>query len=345
MGVDYYKILQVGKNSTDEELKKAYRKLAMKWHPDKNPNNKKEAECKFKRISEAYDVLSDSHKRAIYDQYGEDGLKGQVPPHDAASSSGTTFYSTGDTPALFRFTPEFADDIFAEFFGHSSPFGGMGGMGRGGGARDGMRSRFPNGMFGADDRFEGIHVSQGVAPRKAAHIENKLRCSLEEIYKGITKKIKVTRDVADARGKTKVVKEILTINVKPGWKKGTKITFEEKGNKLRNVTPADLVFVVDEIPHDIFSRDGDDLIVTQKISLADALTDYTVNVTTLDGRNLTIPVSNVIHPDYEEVVAREGMPLPKDPMKKGNLRIKFDIKFPAQLSSDRKVEIKRVLDD
>ncbi|KAB8100581.1 hypothetical protein EE612_031147 [Oryza sativa] len=83
MGMDYYKILGVDKAASDDDLKKAYRKLAMKWHPDKNPNNKKEAENKFKQISEAYEVLSDPQKRAVYDQYGEEGLKGQVPPPGA----------------------------------------------------------------------------------------------------------------------------------------------------------------------------------------------------------------------------------------------------------------------
>ncbi|KAI9118625.1 hypothetical protein K1719_010957 [Acacia pycnantha] len=89
---------------TDEDLKKAYRKLAMKWHPDKNPNNKKEAEAKFKQVSEAY----------------------EVPPPDAG---GTSFFHTRNGPTTFRFNPRNADDIFAEFFGSSSPFGGMGGGG------------------------------------------------------------------------------------------------------------------------------------------------------------------------------------------------------------------------
>ncbi|XP_027346258.1 dnaJ homolog subfamily B member 13-like isoform X5 [Abrus precatorius] len=244
MGVDYYKILQVDKNAKDDDLKKAYRKLAMKWHPDKNPNNKKEAEAKFKQISEAYEVLSDPQKRTVYDQYGEEGLKGQVPPPDAGGA-GTTFFSTGDMPGSFRFNPRNADDIFAEFFGFSSPFGGMGGRGGGGG----MRSR-----------------------------------------------------------KTMPVEEILTINVKPGWKKGTKITFPEKGNEQPN-----------------------------------ALTGYTVHLTTLDGRNLSIPINSVIHPNYEEVVPREGMPLPKDPSKKGNLRIKFNIKFPTRLNEEQKAGIRKLL--
>lgn len=139
------------------------------------------------------------------------------------------------------------------------------------------------------------------------------------------------------------VEEILTIDVKPGWKKGTKITFPEKGNEQPNVAPADLVFVIDEKPQSVFTRDGNDLIVTQKISLVEALTGYTVQLTTLDGRNLSIPINNIIHPNYEEVVPKEGMPLSKDPSKKGNLRIKFNIKFPTQLNDEQKAGIRKLL--
>ncbi|KAL6646880.1 hypothetical protein ACP70R_015574 [Stipagrostis hirtigluma subsp. patula] len=143
--------------------------------------------------------------------------------------------------------------------------------------------------------------------------------------------------------RTMVVEEILTIDIKPGWKKGTKITFPEKGNEAPHVIPADIVFVIDEKPHDLFTREGNDLVMTQKISLAEALTECTVHVTTLDGRHLTIPINTVISPGYEEVVPREGMPIPKDPSKKGNLRIKFSIKFPSRLTSEQKVEIKKLL--
>lgn len=143
--------------------------------------------------------------------------------------------------------------------------------------------------------------------------------------------------------KTTQVEEILIIDVKPGWKKGTKITFPEKGNEQPNVIPADLVFIIDEKPHSVFTRDGNDLIVTQKISLAEALTGYTVCLTTLDGRNLTIPINTVIHPTYEEIVQREGMPLQKDPSKRGNLRIKFNIKFPTRLTAEQKAGIRKLL--
>ncbi|KAJ1396172.1 HSP40/DnaJ peptide-binding [Sesbania bispinosa] len=337
MGVDYYKILQVDRGAKDDDLKKAYRKLAMKWHPDKNPNNKKDAEAKFKQISEAYDVLSDPQKRAVYDQYGEEGLKGQVPPPGAGGFSG----GSDGGPTMFRFNPRSADDIFSEFFGFSSPFGGMGDMGGRAGA-----SGFPRGMFG-DDIFTSFRSAAGEGsanvPRKSAPIERTLQCSLEDLYKGTTKKMKISRDVTDASGRPTTVEEILTIEIKPGWKKGTKITFPEKGNEQRGVIPADLVFIIDEKPHSVFKRDGNDLVVTQKISLVEALTGYTAQLTTLDGRNLNVSINSIISPTYEEVIKGEGMPIPKEPSKKGNLRIKFNIKFPSRLTSEQKTGVKRLL--
>ncbi|KAJ4796825.1 hypothetical protein LUZ62_048071 [Rhynchospora pubera] len=347
MGVDYYKILQVDKNATDDDLKKAYRKLAMKWHPDKNPNNKSQAEAKFKQISEAYEVLSDPQKRTIYDQYGEEGLKGGVPPPGAG---GASFFPGGADGhgTSFQFNPRNANDIFAEFFGSSSPFANMGGSSMRGGP-GGMR--FTSGGLFGDDFFSSFGGADGPMnmnmnmnrQMKAAPIERTLPCSLEELYKGTTKKMKISREIADASGKTMPVEEILTIEVKPGWKKGTKITFPEKGNEQPNVVPADLVFIIDEKPHPVFTRDSNDLVTIQKISLAEALTGYTARINTLDGRTLTVPINAVISPDYEEVVPREGMPIPKDPTKKGNLRIKFDIKFPNRLTSEQKTGIKRLL--
>ncbi|KAJ7949981.1 DnaJ subfamily B member like [Quillaja saponaria] len=338
MGVDYYKILQVDRSANDDDLKKAYRKLAMKWHPDKNPNNKKESEAKFKKISEAYDVLSDTQKRAVYDQYGEEGLKGQVPPPGAGGFSG----GPEGVPTMFRFNPRSADDIFSEFFGYSSPFGGMSDMG---GSRAGGPA-FSRSMFGEDifaSFRSGAGEGSGNMPRKGAAIERTLPCSLEDLYKGTTKKMKISRDVTDSSGRPTTVEEILTIEIKPGWKKGTKITFPEKGNEQRGVIPADLVFIIDEKPHSVFKRDGNDLIFTQKISLVEALTGCTVLLTTLDGRNLTVPVNSIVSPTYEEVVKGEGMPIPKEPSKKGNLRIKFNIKFPTRLTSEQKTGIKRLL--
>ncbi|KAH0756796.1 hypothetical protein KY290_020289 [Solanum tuberosum] len=300
MSVDYYKTLKVSRNASEEDLKKSYKRLAMKWHPDKNSENKKEAEAKFKQISEAYDVLSDPQKRQIYDIYGDEALKsGQFDPSSPSDRRG------------FKFNSRDAEDIFAEFFGGSDGY-----------------SRSTGGT---------------VRIRKAAPVENTLPCSLEELYKGSKRKMKISRIVLDGTGKPTTIEEVLAIHIKPGWKKGTKITFPEKGNHEPGAAPGDLIFVIDEKPHDVFKRDGNDLVINQKISLVDALAGKTINLTALDGRELTIPITDVVKPGHEQKIPNEGMPISKEPGKKGNLRIKFEVKFPSRLSSDQKCDIRRVL--
>ncbi|XP_043700517.1 dnaJ homolog subfamily B member 1 [Telopea speciosissima] len=343
MGVDYYNILKVNRNATDDDLKKSYRRLAMKWHPDKNPNNKKEAEAKFKQISEAYEVLSDPQKRTVYDQYGEEGLKGATP---SGSSGGSGFpFGGGNSggPNDFMFNPRNAEDIFAEFFGNS-PFGfGSSGPGRSMRFQSDGGGIF-NGFGGTENHFRTY--SEGVGggmPRKPPPVESKLPCSLEELYTGSTRKMKISRKVVDVSGRLVPESEILTITVKPGWKKGTKITFPDKGNEQTNQLPADLVFVIDEKPHDVYERDGNDLIITQKVSLAEALGGTTVNLKTLDGRELNIPVTDVVNPGYELVIADEGMPIAKERGNRGNLCIKFEVKFPTRLTSEQKTGLKRIL--
>ena len=165
-------MLKVNRNANEEDLKRSYKSLAMKWHPDKNPSNKKEAEAKFKQISEAYDVLSDAKKRQIYDLYGEEALNSAdfVPPPDSNPS--------------FSYFPRDADDIFAEFFG------GAGSAKSGGFKRE---SLFRNGKAEAGKKSN----------RKAPPIESKLMCSLEEIYKGSRRKMRISRTVPDEFGYVK----------------------------------------------------------------------------------------------------------------------------------------------
>jgi DnaJ homolog subfamily B member 4 len=137
--------------------------------------------------------------------------------------------------------------------------------------------------------------------------------------------------------------EILTIDIKSGWKKGTKITFPDKGNEQPNQPPADLVFVIDEKPHELYTREGNDLLVHRKIGLVDALAGTTVNLKTLDGRDLVIKLADVVTPGYELVIAKEGMPIVKENGRRGNLRIKFDVDFPKRLSSEQRHIIRKVL--
>lgn len=345
MGFDYYNILKVNRNANEDDLKKAYKRLAMIWHPDKNPSYKRtEAEAKFKQISEAYDVLSDPQKRQIYDLYGEEGLKSGTVPTAATSTSasrgGQHYYHQRQHPnPSFRFNPRDAEDIYEELFGSESNNNSGGQRGnnynnRGYGHREGL---FRNG--------HGCSTSSNGAAefKKAPAVENLLPCSLEEIYKGAKKKMRISRNVYDSFGKTRTVEEILTVEIKPGWKKGTKITFPEKGNQEPGIIAADLIFIVDEKPHALYKREGNDLVVNQEITLLEALTGKTLDLTTLDGRNLMIPLTDIVKPGAEIVVPNEGMPISKEPGKKGNLRIKIDVTYPSRLTSEQKSELKRVL--
>ncbi|KAK4786955.1 hypothetical protein SAY86_010788 [Trapa natans] len=263
MGVDYYKILGVDRNTNNDDLRRAYRKLALRWHPDKNPDNQRNAEARFKQISEAYDVLCDPRKRAAYDRFGEDSLRGQMPPPGAG---GTTYFQTGEGPSTFRFNTRNPADIFAEVFGHSSSFssGRMGGGGGRGGRRGARSSRS---SFGDNTFSSSTHQH---APMKDPTIETKMACSLEDIYKGITKKMKVSRDIIDVTGKTTHEEEILEIQITPGLKEGKKFVFHGKGNVRPNAIPADLAFILDEKPHSVFTRDGNDLVVTKTVTLTKA---------------------------------------------------------------------------
>lgn len=135
MGRDYYSILGVSKTATDDELKRAYRKLALKWHPDRNLDNQDEANARFKEISEAYDVLTDPQKRQIYDAYGEEGLKGGAPAPGTPEGGGFSGFGPGVSRGGggYHMDEEAARKLFESLFG-----GGLGGgfsFGGGGGPR------------------------------------------------------------------------------------------------------------------------------------------------------------------------------------------------------------------
>ncbi|KAK9819082.1 hypothetical protein WJX81_006681 [Elliptochloris bilobata] len=374
VGKDYYATLGVAKGASDEELKKAYRKAAMRHHPDKNPDNRERAAEKFKEVSEAYEVLSDAEKRKVYDQFGEQGLKGGFAPGGGAGF-----------PGGVHFNPRAAEDVFAEVFGGRNPFsgqafadvlggrgrggdplaslfgafsgaggplGGMGGPGMGGGmpGMGGMGGGMPGmgGMGGGMPGMSGFGGMPGGATpstsgRKDAPIEHSINCTLEELYKGTTKRLKISRSVMDGSGNSQRVQETLSVDIRPGWKGGTRITFDGKGDQRPGSAPADVVFVVTEKPHAVFRREGADLHCTLRVPLVDALCGATHTVTTLDGRRLSIPVSGVAGPASEKVVRGEGMPISKAPGTKGDLRIHFDIVFPRALSDEQKAMLRRVL--
>ncbi|KAK2162917.1 hypothetical protein NP493_1496g00014 [Ridgeia piscesae] len=137
--------------------------------------------------------------------------------------------------------------------------------------------------------------------------------------------------------------KILTINVKKGWKPGTRITFPEEGDQGPNNIPADIVFILKDKQNMRFRREGTNLIYTAEISLGSALTGTVIEVLTLDDRLLSIPINDIVDPSYRKEVPGEGMPISGQPDKRGDLIIEFDINFPSKLVPFQKELIRRAL--
>lgn len=344
MGKDYYKTLGITKGASDDEIKKAYRKLALRYHPDKNKSPG--AEDKFKEVAEAYEVLSDKRKRDVYDQYGEEGLKGGSSGGSEGPGGGFTYTFHGDPRATF-----------AQFFGTSNPFHTFFDIGPGANrmfafqddmdldedpfATLGMGNARPGGPGGAFRSHSfNFHTGQPGRNKDKSQdppIEHDLYVTLEDISHGCTKKMKISRRVLKPDGTSQKEDKVLTINVKPGWKAGTKITFQREGDQGRNKIPADIVFIIRDKPHTLFKREGSDIRYTAKISLKQALCGSIINIPTLTGDKIPINLMNeIVKPTTVKRIQGQGLPFPKEPTRKGDLIVSFDIKFPDNITQSVK---------
>lgn len=363
--VDYYKLLEVNRDADEEAIKKAYRKLALKWHPDRHQSNKEQAQKQFKAISEAYEVLSDKNKRAIYDQFGEEGLKNGAPPPNAEGFGGEARFPGG---SFFNFSsggagrgragaggfggfhgaggaggfrPTNADDIFRQFFGAAGgggdPFASFGDF-------DDDDDDYGGGRFGFGARPRHSAAAGSGAGGKPAPAIYPLRCTLEELYTGCTKKIKVTRKLMDPRTHQSTPSEkIISVAVKPGWKAGTKLNYAGEGDEYAPGRRQDIQLVIEEKAHPVFRREGDDLHASVNLTLEEALCGFAKTVTSLDGKELKVSNKAVTVPNQQLRFANGGMPNQKDPAVKGALIVTFKVTFPPTLTEDQKQLIQQAL--
>ncbi|KAK8842731.1 Molecular chaperone (DnaJ superfamily) [Tritrichomonas musculus] len=363
MGKDFYAILGVPRNADAAALKKAYRKLAMKWHPDKNPNNQEVAQAKFQEISEAYDVLNDPNKREIYDKYGEEGLKVGGNPNNFQSGprqGGASF--TGGFPGgqSYQFTNEQAEELFRNIFGNMGGGFSFGGSGNDfGGDDDGLfgmggMGGFPGMNGGSNGSFQGRGRRVGEMPQDGASFfggrrgqqqPNKLPplvvevpCTLEQLNGFVTRKLKVRKNVNGRQEET-----ILNLELKPWWKDGTKVTFDGEGDQKPGYQPQDVQFIIKEVPHNTYTRKGDNLICNVNISLKQALTGFVINKPGVDGNNVHLEVNDVVRPNDERRVRNAGMKTKNGG--RGDVIFKFNINFPSYMNSEQKAQAKRFLPD
>ena len=285
-------------------------------------------------------MLSDKDKKRVYDQFGEEGLKGS-----GGSEGHYTFH--GDPFETFSklFGGEessFGGSGINMFFGRT-PNGSMfntGRMGSGPG-RVFMTSHgpFADGMeamdyesVGGDMPFGHTMGSSG-RMKKDPPIDKDLAVSIEELYLGCTKKLRITKRVLNPDGTSRMEDKLITIDVKPGWKEGTRITFSEEGDQFPGRIPSDIIFVIKQKPHSVYRRDGNDLRYTARISLREALTSsIRVPIPTIDHEVIPLELKEIVNPKTEKRIPGKGFPISKSPGQRGDLVVNFDIVFPTSLS-------------
>lgn len=341
MAVDskLYDLLGVAATATSNEIKKAYRKLALRLHPDKNPGNA-EAADKFKEITGAYEILIDEEKRSTYDQFGLEGLSG-----GGMGAGG-------------------AEDLFAQFFG--------GGMFGGGGSRrprgpqrsrdmvhtlkvtledlyNGKTSKMAlkktvscptckglGGKEGAVKTCSGCHGSGvKITARQMGPMIQQFQSACNECN-GQGEIINEKDKCKDCKGKkTTQQTKILEVHIDRGMRNGQRIVFEDEGDSGPNIIPGDVVFVLDEQPHSRFERRGNDLLIHIKIDLVTALCGGSFDVQQLDGEwyHVTLPAGSVIKPNDIKQIPGKGMPVQRL-HDFGNMICIFDIEFPEQGYTD-----------
>ncbi len=316
---DYYEVLGTKKDASEEEIKKAYRKLAMKLHPDHNPGNK-QAEEQFKEVNEAYAVLSDKEKRRQYDQIGPSGFGQRFSQED--------IFRGFDISDLFKDLGFSTNDVFSHIFGGGRRGGGRTRVQYGNvGDLFGQRGRQGGGYQDPEAFSGGGYQAQEPMAGRGQDIESELNLTFQEAATGGSKKIKFNKG-----GKM----EEITIKIPPGIESGKKLRLTGKGVEgYGGVPPGDLYLKVNVAEHPIFKREGkSDIVIDREIKISDALLGTTIEVPTLDGSKLVkVPPGT----QSNSRIRLKGFGLPRlHGGGKGEEYVRIIIRYPKNMTEKQK---------
>ncbi len=307
--MDYYKLLGVEKSASPEEIKKAYRKLALKYHPDRNKGNK-EAEEQFKKISEAYAVLSDKEKRQQYDSFGSAGFQQRYSQED--------IFRNADLGDILR-------EFGINFGGGRATFRSSGG---GGGIFEEM-FRQPGAGGRAGQGFQDFRQQQQV---KGGDLSLELPITLHEVLTGAEKTISLGRGAAA---------EKVSVKIPAGIETGKKLRVSGKGSPSPTGGPSgDLYLLIKVEPHPIFTREGSHLTMDLQIPYSSAVFGGEVEVPTLEGKQLKVKVPPGCQPQAKLRLRKHG--LPDSGGTRGDLLVKIVVAVPKDLSEEQQELVEKL---
>ena len=343
MSKNYYDIIGVSKNASESDIKKNYKKLAVKWHPDKNLENKDEAEKKFKEISEAYQVLSDPKKREVYDNYGEEGLKNNQDGENTHFSSPNDIFNmffNNMQQQHFQQRKRQSESKVVEIPVKLKEF------------YNGSKKKITlkikcictdcNGIGGLNPKLcdecngMGIKVmNRLIGPGMMQRIQtNCSKCNgSKKIVENACKKC--------AGQKINVENREFILNIEPGSYHDDNKVFESCGDQLPNEEPGNVIFVFKEENHKSFTRVKDDLVYLYDITLGDSLTGLIVNFKHLNGEEILFKEDRLIKQNSYNIIKNKGMPRKNNTY--GDLYIVYNIIYPNNsLTNNEKEIIKRI---
>jgi molecular chaperone DnaJ len=352
---DYYATLGVPKGATQDEIKKAYRKLAVKWHPDKNPNNK-DAEKEFKKVSEAYEVLSDEKKRQIYDQYGADALRG------AASGHGPQGFSSMEE-ALRTFMGAFGgqqsggESIFDSFFSFGGQQGGSAEHATQGASKKvSLTITFEEAAKGVEKELAITnHITcstcQGSGAKTASGIKS---CSVCHGYGHVQQSrgfFSMTSTCPKCHGSGQIItdpcpdchssgrmkkKQAVTVPIPAGIDDGMRIKLSGYGDAgERGGPPGDLYVYIQVKPHDLFHREGDDVVLDLPITFTEATLGCKKEIPTPLGGQCKITIPEGVQPGKVLRVKGQGLPNVHG-QGTGDLLVEIHVETPVDLSDEQR---------